>query len=122
MLTGKPSGMRDLGKARRKWEDREDGLILLLMGLLESPFDCGIGSISHGFIIIFINYAAYYQIHGLMENNIFLPYVRVKNFSFQFFDVQLLVLAPNSFFCLSDHQGAVFFFFLLLSLRSSVVQ
>ena len=35
---------------------------------------------------------------------------------------QLPPLAPNIFFCCSDHQGTVFFFFLLLSLPSSVLQ
>ena len=39
-----------------------------------------------------------------------------------FFDLQLPPLAPNIFSCLSNHLGAVFFFFLLLSLPSSVLQ
>ena len=39
-----------------------------------------------------------------------------------FFDLQLPPLAPNISSCFSNHLGAVFFFFLLLSLPSSVLQ
>ena len=39
-----------------------------------------------------------------------------------FFDLQLPPLAPKIFFSFSNHQGPVFFLFLLLSLPSSVLQ
>ena len=39
-----------------------------------------------------------------------------------FFDLQLLPLVPNIFFCFSNHQGAVFFFFLPLTLPPYILQ
>ena len=69
-----------------------------------------------------IKYAAYWQAHGLMEDNLyFFPYVRYVNCRFHIFDIQLPPLTPNSFFCFSNHLVTVFFFFLLLSLPLSVL-
>ena len=48
-------------------------------------------------------------------------YLRFINCRFHFFDLQLPPLAPN-IFCFLNHLGAVFFFFLLLSLPSSALQ
>ena len=39
-----------------------------------------------------------------------------------FFDPQLLPLAPNTFFCFSNHQVDAFFFFLLFSISLSILQ
>ena len=41
------------------------------------------------------------------------------NCSYYLFDLRLPSLAANTFFCFSNHQGAGFFFFLLLSFQSS---
>ena len=50
-------------------------------------------------------------------------YVRLINGCFYLFlDLEFPPLGPNIFFWFSNHQGAVFFFFLLLSLPSSVLQ
>ena len=51
----------------------------------------------------------------------FPPYVRLINSRFHSFYLQLPPLAPNIFSCFLNHVGAVFFFFLLLSLLSSVL-
>jgi hypothetical protein len=63
ILTGTIAGKRPLGRPKCRWEEilewilkewvsiREIELILLRIGLLESPCECGIdhpGSISHG--------------------------------------------------------------------------
>ena len=40
----------------------------------------------------------------------------------KFFDLQFTPLAPNIFFCVSNHQGDAFLFFLLLSFPSFVLQ
>ena len=52
----------------------------------------------------------------------FLPQVRLINCRFHFFDLQLPPFALNIFSCFTNHQGAVFFFSLLLSLPSFLIQ
>ena len=46
----------------------------------------------------------------------------IDKLPFHLFRYQIPTLAHNIFFCFSNHQGAVFFFFLLLSIASSILQ
>jgi hypothetical protein len=62
------------------------------------------------------------QVFGLLENNFLsLPFIRLINCRFHL-HLQLPPLGKCVFSCFSYHQGAVSFFFLLLSLPSSVNQ
>ena len=60
------------------------------------------------------------QVPGLVEDMYFYLMLDSSTVMSIYFDLQLPPLAPNNFFCYSNHQGAVFFFFLILSLHYSM--
>ena len=62
-------------------------------------------------IIIIIKYAAYWEVHALIEDgHFFFMLIYWQTVASIYFDPQLPLLAPN-ISCFSNHQETVFFFF-----------